>query len=81
MLYEFLSAPAPTLQTFLPFSDDVSIAYTNEQICGPRTYTINEGYPFIQIIEPASGNLFFDPWQLSLETSDILVIGSHPTTL
>ena len=81
MSYGLMYASGPTEQTFLPFSDSVAIQFANESICGPRTYTIVEGYTFLQLVPPAIGNEFFDPWTLTLESSNLLEIGSYETTM
>lgn len=81
MSYVLMYATEPTIQAFLPFSDNVAIKFANEQICGPRLYTILEGYTFIQLSPPASGNEFFDQWTFTLESADMAEIGSYETTI
>jgi len=66
MTYVVTLAPGPTVVTFLPFSDNAALTYSNPSICGPKTFTIIEGYSFITVTSPASGLDWTDPWTLTV---------------
>ena len=42
-------ATGPTTVQFKPYSDSVAQQYVNPSICGPKAYTIVEGYSFVTI--------------------------------
>ena len=75
MVYVPLTAPAPTMQTFLPFSDNVASAYSTPGICGPVTHKIAEAYAFVSIAPPTS-NEFVDPWTISVSTNLLSFVGT-----
>ena len=52
----------------------------NDSICGPKQYTIVEGYSFVSLIPPTSGNNI-DPWTISVTTSNLVDINSYTVTL
>jgi len=57
----------------------VALQYSNPQICGPTSYKILEGHPFIQIISPADP--FTDAWTISVSTDLISDIKVYTATL
>ena len=52
----------------------------NDSICGPKQYTIVEGYSFVSLIPPVSGNNV-DPWTISVTTSNLVDVKSYTVTL
>lgn len=77
-------ALGPTLTPFNPFTDNVALWYTNPSICGPRTYSIVEGYTWATLIPPPPilpGLEYIDPWTLSVETVDIADFGPYTLTI
>jgi hypothetical protein len=52
----------------------------DSKICGPFSYSIIQGYSFIQIINPA-GDPYTEKWVLSLKTSSMTDIGSYEATM
>ena len=73
-------AAGPTDTPFTPYTDNVAIWKTNPPICGPRTYTIVEGYPWATLIPPPT-DPFVDPWILSIETLSDLDVGVYTLTI
>jgi hypothetical protein len=73
--------PYPANTTFLPFTDDVATSYNNITICRDKVYTILEGYSFVTLTPPASGNNFIDPWMIAVNTSLLSDVGPYNATL
>jgi hypothetical protein len=81
MIYVVMLATTPTTTTFVPFSDNAAVTYSNPSICGPKVYTILEAYPFVSIGAPASGLNWTDLWSLTLQTSLLSDVGSYMATI
>jgi hypothetical protein len=78
--YVVLLALGPTTIDFLPYTDNVAQSYSNPPICGPKVYTLIEGYPFVTLIPPASGLDYTDAWTISVETPNIPEVGMYIAT-
>ena len=63
MLYIPLTAKAPTVETYLPFSDNVAQQFGIPAICGPKNYSIVQAYSFVQIQAPV-GDPYADLWTI-----------------
>lgn len=81
LTYVVIQATGPTTLEFQPYSDSVGQEYANPSICGSKSYTILEGYPFVSISPPASGLVFNDPWLISIQTSSLLDVGLYTATV
>jgi hypothetical protein len=79
--YVVVLAAGPSTQTFVPFSDNAAVTYSNPSICGPKAYSILEGYSFVSITPPASGLDWTDPWLLSVQTTLLSDVGVHAATI
>ena len=57
----------------------MALQYSNPKICGPTSYKILEGYPFIKIISPEDP--FTDAYTISVSTDLISDIKVYTATL
>lgn len=81
MTYTLLTAAQATTQIVMPFDDSISTQFGLNSFCGPKTYTIIEGYAFANILPPPTGLVDQDPWLIVVETNLFSDINIYPATL
>jgi len=81
MTYTLLTAAQATTKIVIPFDDSISTQFGLNSFCGPKTYTIIEGYAFANILPPPTGLVDQDPWLIVVETNLFSDINIYPATL